>query len=79
MHINDLNEVTSAIVRKGKNGETVKRHVHSLIPYMSLDNPVDNPGSSEAESNNQTGKNRRGKRKAALDSEAKSRAMLNDE
>ena len=33
---NDLNEVTKVEVLKGKSKEIVKRHVTSLIPYLSL-------------------------------------------
>ena len=32
---NDLGEVTSAIVKKGTTKEKVKRHVSSLIPYLT--------------------------------------------
>ena len=33
---NDLNEVTNVELLKGKTKEIVKRHVTSLIPYLSL-------------------------------------------
>ena len=34
---NDLGEITDAEVKKGKTGETLKRHVTSLIPILSSD------------------------------------------
>ena len=78
-HVNDLNEVTSAIVRKGKTRELVKRHAHSLIPYISLDNPVDQNDSHKTESAARGESRPRTKRKAALASEARSRAIVGDE
>ena len=37
MEMNDLGEVTSAVVRKGRTGECTHRHVTNLIPLLSLD------------------------------------------
>ena len=39
---NDLDEVTSAYVRKGSTGETVYRHVTSLIPLLSDESDIRN-------------------------------------
>ena len=37
--INDLDEVTGAAILKGRSREIVKRHVTSLIPLLSSDQP----------------------------------------
>jgi len=37
---NDLSEVTGVVVRKGLTGETVKRHVSSVIPLLGACNPA---------------------------------------
>ena len=43
---NDLGEITTCRVRKG-NGEVVSRHVESLIPYLSGEDPDANEGAPQ--------------------------------
>ena len=45
--VNDLDEVTGVEIKKGKTGETVKRHVTSVIPLMKL-NPSITSNSTSA-------------------------------
>ncbi|XP_068225202.1 uncharacterized protein [Palaemon carinicauda] len=71
--VNDLGEVTHALVKKGKTGQTTKIHVTNLIPM--LENTHFCPDSLSPE-NNFLGKSSRPRRKAAEASEARTRQML---
>ena len=86
-NIND--EVTGASVLKGKTREVVKRHVTTLIPLLSINEFSDSnrdvlqskiqEGHVEQSSDNEQSHNSNGpvqRRKAALQSEARTRQML---
>lgn len=71
--VNDLGETTNVIVRKG-NRESVKRHVQSVIPYLARCTE------HECIETKPTGtliKDRPPKRKAAIDSEVKTKQLFN--
>ena len=44
--VNYLDEVTDVVARKGNNREIVKRHVNSIIPLLSVNEPHSNAASS---------------------------------
>ena len=74
--VNDLGEVTGAIVCKGSTGESVKRHSSALIPLLHECAEEVEVGSSTAESAAEVDMPTRPRRAAALDSERRSREML---
>ena len=75
---NSNGEVTNAVVLKGKSGELVKRHVTSLIPLLTTGD-VDE---SNLETNEQLDvnleKGERSRRRAAVESEKKTRQLLEE-
>ena len=84
------NEVTGAILQKG-NKETVKRHATSLIPILQgnckspYDNTVDETSSSSSGADQQRSLNNVGvprsskrKRKAAIESQSRTKELLSD-
>ena len=77
-NVND--EITGAIIRKGKNRELVKRHISTVIPLLS-----DSEYKSEPEDNfnnidsNSTVASSRIKRAAAIKSTELTKALLNDD
>ena len=71
-------EVTNALILKGKSGEIVKRHVTSLIPLLSLSEAEENPPPITNNKEYIDKGTERPKRKAALESEEKTRTMLED-
>ena len=82
VQVNDLGEVTGAVIRKGRTGELVKRHSSVIIPLLRVRefaNSVDisAEGSTPAESS-QTVEVAvsRCRRSAALAGEHKTRTML---
>ena len=66
---NDIGEVTNVLIKKGKTGETVKRHVESLIPVLHDEkceyNPVVNEDNNIVSSAEQSELRQRPMRKAA--------------
>ena len=77
---NDLGEVTSAIVKKGTTKEKVKRHVSSLIPYLTGitedENLRDVREKDSTNSEEKVDYKRRERRLAAIKSNEKTRNML---
>ena len=70
---NDLGEITSAEIRKGRSGEVVKRHVSSLIPILSSISPtVTTENGSSSKSSIRTTE----KRAAAVASSERTKNML---
>ena len=81
LQINDLGEVTGAVVRKGSSRELLKRHVTSLIPILRSSNSsiqADDSEEKETNSANADNSKKREKRKAAIVSESKTKRMLKD-
>ena len=79
---NDLDEVTGAIVLKGKTRELVKRHVSTLIPVLECKqniSPNDAEGSEISEDSKPKSSRSRPVRKAAIISQQKSKDILRDE
>ena len=79
---NDMNEVTGAVVMKGKTRELLKRHSSTLIPLLSKNEmynlEVDEKNLPDPDSTNVWYKERP-KRKAARESEIKTRNILCNE
>ena len=79
LQINDLGEITGAVVLKGATGEQVKRHSSVLIPLLSVNDNAD-PCNDVSDAttvpllSESTSPRRR--RAAAMESEIKTRAML---
>ena len=75
--VNDLGEVTAAIIRKGSNREIVKRHSSTLIPLLDSEIDFNSEDNSVPKANiaNESG---RIKRKAAIKSADLTRQILND-
>ena len=63
---NDLDEVTGVMVRKGNNREIVKRHVNSVIPYMSVETFSDNSEKSTDTANLHAGRVRESRQSAVV-------------
>ena len=82
VQVNDLGEVTGAVIRKGRTGELVKRHSSVIIPLLRVRefaNGVDISAevSTPIESSQTTEEDvSRCRRSAALAGERKTRAML---
>ncbi|XP_068210785.1 uncharacterized protein [Palaemon carinicauda] len=74
--VNDINEVTGAVVLKGATRELVNRHVTSLIPILSYCE-TDDLGNIDICDRNPLDVNKI-KRKAAVDIMAKTKAILSD-
>ena len=72
--INNIGEVTQAVVKKGITGQITKLHISNLIPLLenpNLDNPdIDNPHNISRDTFS------RPRRRAAVVSEEKTRQML---
>lgn len=75
---NDLGEVTNVIVKKGATNETVKRHVSSVIPFLSMEKEPDIKNKVTDASQDEKS-NLRPARRAALISTEKTRKLLRDE
>ena len=74
-----MGEVTDAEVKKGMSGEIVKRHITSLIPLLKTDySPTLSPV-VETETGTEIKSPQKVKRKAAIDSRAKTRLVLANE
>lgn len=68
---NDIGEVTDVTAKKGGTGETVKRHVSSVVPFMEVQETV--PENCNTELSGSSSSNARPKRKAKLKALAKIR------
>ena len=75
--VNDLNEVTGAIVFKGKTRELVKRHASTLIPLLRI-GENDHVESDQLEVNDLEISDSPPPRKAAIISRQKTKAILED-
>ena len=71
---NIYNEVTGATLMLGKSRRLVKRHVTTLIPLMSSDQ-----NRSDEKTESSCDEAVRSKRKAAIDSRAKTKAIVSQE
>ena len=86
IEVNSNNEATGAVILKGKSKELVKRHITTLIPLLEVnvcseqesDSPITNFNldSQELESNSPGPTLKR--RKAAIESEQRTRDILRD-
>ena len=81
VQINNLDEVTGAVVLKGSTGEKVKRHASALIPLLTEIGDESVSKSTQKGRSDSLGQTeivglKRGKRAAALTSEQRTRAML---
>ena len=79
VEINSNNEVTGAVILKGKTRELVKRHITTLIPLLECDPKSDNSDTSDDQTLDVgNASSSRVRRKAAVNSEQRTRLMLND-
>ena len=72
--VNDMGEVTGAIVYKGRTGESVKRHASALIPLLRDHTVQVDTGNAVTDTTVEVP--RRTRRAAAIHSERRSREML---
>ena len=79
IEFNSNNEATGAVILKGKTKELVKRHITTLIPLLECDSILDNPLDSDIHTPDQ-GKvfSPRVRRKAAVNSEKRTRLLFNN-
>ena len=82
---NTNEEVTGAWILKGKSGETVKRHVSSLIPILRSDHhngdqslQIDSLADDSFDDENDTKGRVKFKRKAAIASRQKTKDLLSE-
>ena len=80
LQVNDLGEITGAVVLKGKTGELVKRHSSVIIPVLKMSecNPTNSDNDEKIPQRAAVAKVLREKRAAAQSSEEKTRKMLLD-
>ena len=79
VEINSNNEVTGAVILKGKTRELVKRHISTLIPLLECDPKSDNFDTSEVQTlDDDKTFSPRVRRKAAVNSEQRTRLIFND-
>ena len=78
-YLNVNNEVTNVEVRKGKTGKIIRRHITSLIPFLTLKDQLEIP--DETEDKTPTVRSYQGvrpRRRAALESILRTQQMLDD-
>ena len=73
---NELGEVNGVMVYKGTTRELVKRHPNAIIPLLKLNLPEQQPGVENSAGKAADSLPVRSRRKAALESEIRSRNML---